>query len=372
MKDARMELWMMSFKLILLFYTVGICYRAESTAGQWLTLFALLYISINTSIYLASGSVRLALILLSLALLAVSYSIVNPLVLMLVPINALELAYGAIKRLWTGAVFMLPPLYFVPSDEIIVYLFAGLLSFVFFTVLTGYADKLKRYRDEIDQMRSKLSGLQTRLNENKEHMRQSEHLYKLEERNRISQEIHDKIGHAMTGALIQMEAAKRLFETDKEKSAELLQNAIGISKDGIETIRLVLKNMKPLKEQLGINRLKLLIDEFSSKHAIKTVLTYEGNLDAIAPIHWKAIQENMMESLTNTMKYANATMVEIHIQVLNTLIKATVSDNGKGAPRVVKGLGVTGMEERAAELNGTVIVDGSRGFSVTTLIPYQS
>ncbi len=76
---------------------------------------------------------------------------------------------------------------------------------------------------------------------NKEYIRQSEYTFKLEERNRLSQEIHDKIGHSMTGALIQMEAAKRLMGIDKEKSAELLQNAIHISKDGIESIRITLK-----------------------------------------------------------------------------------------------------------------------------------
>ncbi|MCV5791418.1 histidine kinase dimerization/phosphoacceptor domain-containing protein, partial [Escherichia coli] len=97
--------------------------------------------------------------------------------------------------------------------------------------------------------------------ENKEYIRQSEYTFKLEERNRLSQEIHDKIGHSMTGALIQMEAAKRLMEIDKEKSAELLQNAIYISKDGIESIRITLKNMKPPTEQIGIHRMKLFIEE---------------------------------------------------------------------------------------------------------------
>ena len=55
------------------------------------------------------------------------------------------------------------------------------------------------------------------LNENKEYIRQSEYTFKLEERNRLSQEIHDKIGHSMTGALIQMEAAKRLNCSETEE-----------------------------------------------------------------------------------------------------------------------------------------------------------
>lgn len=169
----------------------------------------------------------------------------------------------------------------------------------------------------------------------------------------MSQEIHDKIGHSMTGALIQMEASKRLLTSDPDKSAELLQNAIHISKDGIESIRLVLKNMKPPIEQLGINRMKLFIDEFSAKRSVRASLTHEGNVDIITPIQWKVIQENTQEALTNAMKHSNATYISIHIEVLRTLIKVEVSDNGKDEHKVIKGLGLIGLEERAASVNSS-------------------
>jgi signal transduction histidine kinase len=54
---------------------------------------------------------------------------------------------------------------------------------------------------------------------------------------------------------------------------------------------------------------------------------------------------------------------------MRAMIRSVVADDGQGAPRIVKGLGLAGMEERAAAAGGTVIVDGSRGFSVTTLLP---
>ena len=58
-------------------------------------------------------------------------------------------------------------------------------------------------------------------------------------------------------------------------------------------------------------------------------------------------------------EYAEATHVSICIHVLNTLIKAEVKDNGKGRQKIKKGMGIIGMEERAASVNGKVIVDGS-------------
>jgi signal transduction histidine kinase len=220
-------------------------------------------------------------------------------------------------------------------------------------------------------MRIYLQRLSKNLHENKEYMRQSEYTYRLEERNRISQQIHDSIGHSMTGALIQMEAAKSLLSIDQVKAGELLQNAINISKEGIEDIRITLKNMKPTTEQLGLQRLKLMIEEFSVQHDLRMPFLYKGNIDLITPIQWKIISENITEALTNALKYSGATEISIEIYVLNKLIRVEVKDNGRGigSGKVVKGLGIVGMEERTASVKGTIIVDGTNGFSVTTLLP---
>lgn len=308
---------------------------------------------------------------LSAVLVIGSYFYIHPLLILLIPVNMYELITRLFKM--NGVVFILVifPAFFLTDGLWIQYGFIAIISFAYFTMLDTFSSKFSLYRDRIEEMQVERRQLMSRLEENNEYIRQSEYTYKLEARNRLSQEIHDQIGHSMTGALIQMEAAKRLLRSDPDKANELLQNAIHISKDGIESIRVVLKNMKPPTEQLGINRIKLFIDEFSATHSIKTLLTYDGDIDLIHPIHWKIIQENVKEALTNTMKYANATQITVDIQVLNTLIKTVVIDNGQGIQKIIKGLGIKGMEERAATVNGTVIVDGSRGFSVTTLIPYS-
>ncbi|MDY0395320.1 histidine kinase [Virgibacillus halophilus] len=229
--------------------------------------------------------------------------------------------------------------------------------------------KIRTGEAAMDELRLTQQQLIQRIQEKDIYAKQSEYMLKLEERNRISQEIHDDIGHAITGALIQMEASKAMLKLDQDKAEELLQNAIGITKEGIESIRLTLKNMKPATEHVGINRLKLYIDEFAAKNSIKTAITYQGNLDVILPIQWKVIAENMNEALTNAMKYSDCSKIAVDITVLNKLIKAEVKDDGSGAGKIEKGLGIIGMEERTASIDGKIIVDGKNGFSVTTLLP---
>ena len=237
-----------------------------------------------------------------------------------------ELSAGFIGKKVTLLLISLLPILYMDEALQPIYGLVAVLSFMMFAVTSIYGDKLVKNEAQIDRMRKKLQQLTKQINENTEYIRQSEYTFKLEERNRISQEIHDKIGHSMTGALFQMEAAKRLLETDQRKATELLQNAINISKEGIENIRLTLKNMKPPTEQVGIHRLKLLFDDFNAKQQFKTRLTYEGNLDIITPIQWKIIHENVTEALTNAMKYSHATQVSVDLKVLNKMVRV----RGKG------------------------------------------
>jgi signal transduction histidine kinase len=373
-RGTPLELWTIGIKAILLSYVAIQSYAAVGSISPWYMLSILIYLCLNISIHIAKKvSITTIVLLLSILVTIASSLYIQPLFLLLFPLNIYELFTIYLRKRGIILFLMLVPLVFLSQESqaiLVTYGLIAVLSFLYYLLLNTYISKIADLKEDIENRNEHIQQLTKSLNENKEYIRQSDYTIKLEERNRLSQEIHDKIGHSMTGALIQMEASKRLFTSDPDKSAELLQNAIHISKEGIESIRLVLKNMKPPTEQLGVNRMKLFVDEFSAMHTLRTSLTHEGNVDIITPIHWKVIQENTQEALTNAMKYSDATFVSIHIEVLRTLIKVKVSDNGKGEQKVIKGLGIIGMEERAASVNGTIIVDGSRGFSVTTLIPH--
>lgn len=365
------ELWSIGYKAVLLLFAVRSFVTSDSSLTPWVVFYLLLYLSSNLLYYIIKKeSFRPAAAALSIGIVFSAALQDYPLFFILLPVHVFELSFlFSGKKGIAAFLLMLIPLIFVPPHLLPLYMLIALVTLMYFSMFERFGGKLREQSAGLDRMRNDLDRLQTRLRENDEFLRQTEYTHKLEERNRLSQNIHDNIGHAMTGALIQMEAAKRLIRTDPDKSASLLDNAIHISKEGIESIRSELKRMKPATEQLGINRMKLFIDEFSAKHGVKTILTHDGNIDSITPIQWKIIMENGKEALTNMLKYSGAAAVSIRIQVLNTLIRFEVSDNGKGTQKLIKGLGIIGMEERAASVNGKVVVDGSRGFSVTTLLP---
>ena len=362
-----------SSQSIVLIYVIIASQLSEPTLSPWYLLSILLYLCVSTLIYLVRPErFKQLAAALSIALIVAVAVYIQPLFILLLPAHIYELVSSCTKRNGIALLLMIAPMLLLPPDSLPIYGLVALLAFVFHAMLRKHTNTIEAYKLDIADKRGRIDKLTKHVEESNAYIKQSEYTFKLEERNRMSQDIHDKIGHSMTGALIQMEASKRLSASDPEKSAELLQNAIHISKEGIESIRLVLKNMKPAIEQLGINRLRLMIDEFSSKHMIRATLTHEGNIDVITPLQWKVIMENVQEALTNAVKYSGASAVSVRIQVLGKLVRAEVTDNGKGADKVIKGMGIRGMEERTAGLNGTVIVDGSRGFSVTTLLPHGS
>ncbi|MEH7120446.1 histidine kinase [Neobacillus vireti] len=366
-----MELWIIFSKLIIILFLSFSYVQSETSNLAWIVLSILVYISMNITLYLiGSEKVRIGIHLLTMVLIFITFREVNPLFIMLLSNHFYELAWPIFVKKWLLLVVGLLPIFIVPQLQAS-YGLITLFCFVVYFMSSHYSKRLNKYESMLDKMRIDMQRLSKSLHENKGYIRQSEYTYRLEERNRISQQIHDIIGHSMTGALIQMEAAKTLMTIDQIKAVELLQNAINISKEGIEDIRITLQNMKPSTEQMGLQRLKLFIEEFSIQHQLRMPFVYKGNIDLITPIQWKIISENITEALTNSLKYSGATEISIDIQVLNKLVRVEVRDNGKGlgAGKVVKGLGIVGMEERTASIKGTVIVDGTNGFSVTTLLP---
>lgn len=365
-----MEFWLTVSKLIVFIYIMFSYIHSNVTNLPWVIFALLLYLCVNVLIPIfKKDTYKKILICMSIGAVMLFTWKIHLFFILFLPLNLYEITFHYIEKNWPRFVIMMLPVTITDESIQMTYGLIAAFSFLVLTMADRYISRVLKLEAQNDKMRKDMQRLTKSLHENKEYIRQSEYTFKLEERNRLSQEIHDKIGHSMTGALIQMEAAKRVMEIDKEKSVELLQNAIHISKDGIENIRITLKNMKPPTEQIGIHRMKLFIEEFASKHDVNIPFVYKGNLDMITPIQWKIIGENVMETLTNTMKYADATVISIDIHVLNKVIKVQVKDNGKGAVLVKKGLGIIGMEERTASVNGKIIVDGTSGFSVTMLLP---
>ena len=236
-----MEFWLIVSKLIVFIYIVFSYMYLNVANLPWIILTLLLYLSVNMLISICKKYVQKHINFYFNWLSYVIYMEDSFVLYFVLPLNLYEIIFRYIEKRWQLFIIMMIPIIFTNESIRMTYGLIVAFSFLVLTMAERYISRVLKLESQNDQMRKDMQRLTKSLNENKEYIRQSEYTFKLEERNRLSQEIHDKIGHSMTGALIQMEAAKRLMGIDKEKSAELLQNAIHISKDGIESIRITLK-----------------------------------------------------------------------------------------------------------------------------------
>jgi signal transduction histidine kinase len=87
-----------------------------------------------------------------------------------------------------------------------------------------------------------------------------------------------------------------------------------------------------------------------------------------------ALYRTVQEALTNAVRHGKASRVRVIFWVEGEELRLTITDNGKGAFEVVKGIGLAGMEERLGALGGSVQVGQAPegGFSLTAQVPLKA
>lgn len=365
-----MENWIIGTRLVILMYGIIRYVRGDMENIPLVVLLMLAYVCTSMLVYIFKNIIiKRCLLLSSILILAIAASVADQLFFLLLVVDILELISSFTEDLKTWLVFMSIPAFAGRGNMLPEYVLTALFCLFVFLLANKLENSLSAFKKANERLRNKNEELISRLDAGGEYESQVRYLSQLEERNSLAQKIHDKVGHTIAGSIMQLEAAGMIIGKDRDKATHIIVTVKDNLKEGMESIRSTLRNIKPAPEQLGINRLKLMLEEFSLNNAIKTALFYKGSLDNITHLQWKIIMDNTKEALTNALKYSSAANIEVKLEVMSRLIKAEVHDNGKGAHTFKKGMGLLGMEERMENAGGKLILDGSNGFSIIMLLP---
>lgn len=291
--------------------------------------------------------------------------------ILLTSISLGEYFIYALNKIKLGSIIYFIPIYFIKNSNEISTIFISsiilLISIINDSIKKG---QLLKYSELEIKQGILISNLNNKLIKEKDMQEQILHTARLEERNEISIRLHDKIGHTISGTLLQLEAAKIIFDVDPKKSISILDSCINNLREGMDDIRAVLRNIRPKEEELGINRIKKILDEKIKGTNIKGKVKYEGDLEKISFKIWLLFIQVTTEITTNSIKYSNCDLIAINLEVLKKFIKLEIKDNGIGCQNIKKGIGISSIEERVENLGGKLILNGDEGFSVIILIPY--
>jgi signal transduction histidine kinase len=112
--------------------------------------------------------------------------------------------------------------------------------------------------------------------------------------------------------------------------------------------------------------------EMAKRTGLHVTVQADDSVDGLPDDHQTCIYRLVQEALNNSSRHASARNVEVRVARDGARVKFSVRDDGAGFdPRLVRGLGLLGMEERVGRLGGQVRVDSQpgRGTMVTAELP---
>ncbi len=192
----------------------------------------------------------------------------------------------------------------------------------------------------------------------------------LEERTQLSQTLHDRLGHNINGSVYQLEAIKVLMDQEPETAKKMIQAVIDQLRTGMDEIRAILRRKRPKKYRIAVLQLEKLCEECRQK-GVDAVLVTEGSLSAVPEKYLEVILDNAYEAVSNSLKYADCTKIDMKIHVMNRMVRCSISDNGRGCEKITDGMGISGMRQRMRTVNGILSFDSETGFTVNMLLPLQ-
>ena len=188
-----------------------------------------------------------------------------------------------------------------------------------------------------------------------------------EQRLAISRDLHDNIGAQLTFIISSIENLKYGFSIDDEKLKNKLSGISTFTRSTITELRDTIWAMN--KDEISFLDLKTRIANFmESAQSASHNIQFEFNLsdaipDALSFSSLKGINlyRVIQESVNNSLKYADATLIAVNIDKENNQINVTITDNGKGFDTEASSLGngIHNMKKRIAEVGGAITIDSN-------------
>ena len=226
----------------------------------------------------------------------------------------------------------------------------------------------ERQRTEMELTRSQelFRSLSTHLQEVRE-----------EERTRIARKIHDDLGQAMTALKIDLSWLDKKLPDDQDLIREKLRSMAALINESIETVHNVSEDLRPgILDDFGLSAaIEWQAEEFQKRTGMECRTRLAADKFNLSKEKSTNLFRIVQESLTNVMRHANATKVDINLGEKDGILLLEVADNGKGITRAAisnpKSFGLIGIKERVHSLGGDVNIVGTpdEGTRLTVKMP---
>lgn len=266
--------------------------------------------------------------------------------------------------------------YYIPvasessSEKIAIDLLTNVFIYLVVFFVIYLIKRINYERNQVIELNQKLVKTNSKLSKS---LIEIEKLTITKERNRVAQEIHDSLGHSITGLIMHLDYLEKINHKKPEENETVIKKCQDLSRNAMKDLR---KAVFALKENDEMNSLHESIEDLIKNlenESINIIYKKQGIIEKLPPeikfITYRIVQE----VITNSIKHGKAN--EIVLELIND--KKTnnfyimESDNGIGSDKILVGNGIKGIEDRIRVFNGEVSIKTKKnmGFNIKISIP---
>jgi len=255
------------------------------------------------------------------------------------------------------------------------------------TGLSYGQDELSQLAQAFDEMAAALEQrrAERRLAENE--LKRSQELFRNlslhlqevreEERTRIARQIHDDLGQALTALKIDVSWLNSKLTDPRDAIREKLKSMVTLVDGTVQTVRKVSEDLRPgILDDFGLSAaIEWQAEEFQKRTGIECKASFNQDEFDLSREQSTNLFRIVQEALTNVIRHAEASKVQIRFKQDQDVLLLEVQDNGKGIDEQSiadpKSFGLIGIKERARSMGGEVTITGlyHQGTSLTVKMP---
>lgn len=231
--------------------------------------------------------------------------------------------------------------------------------------------------EEVNELYQKLSKANENLKEANMELEQyavmKEKMGETKERNRLAREIHDTLGHTLTGISAGLEACIATIDNTPEIAKKQLKILANVTREGLNEVRRSVNELRPdaLQRFSLENAIRKMVDNTNSMSDTKVEFLCYAPILKFDEDEENAIYRVVQEGITNAIRHGHASNIKIIMRKEDGNIHLSIRDNGCGCKEIEEGFGTRHITERIQMLHGTVRFDGNDGFLIDAMIPIR-
>lgn len=235
---------------------------------------------------------------------------------------------------------------------------------------SGTITEVRRLYQQLSETNRELQGANVKL---REYAVIKEKMGETKERNRLAREIHDTLGHTLTGISAGVDACIAMIDLSPEATKTQLDMIAQVTRDGIKEVRRSVSELRPdALDRLSLEHaIKKMVKETNSMTSTRIDFCCEVDVLKFDEDEENAIYRVIQESITNSIRHGNAKHVQIELTKKDSDIHLLIRDDGIGCKDMKKGFGTRHIVERIRMLNGEVWFSGENGFTTKVIIPIR-